>query len=77
VLFGFAETQAAGTFANSDVRGTYAGFTPTPTREQALVAIRSTAKRELMPVNVAEVPAPRGEFVLPAVNKIRLALATS
>jgi hypothetical protein len=30
VLFGFAEPQAAGTFANSDVRGTYAGFTTTP-----------------------------------------------
>jgi AraC family transcriptional regulator len=46
-------------------------------REQALVAIRPTAKRELMPVEVAEVPAPRGEFVLPAVNKVRLALALS
>jgi AraC family transcriptional regulator len=46
-------------------------------RERALVATRPTAKRELMPVDVAEVPAPRGEFILPAVNKVRLALALS
>jgi AraC family transcriptional regulator len=46
-------------------------------RKQALVAIRPTAKRELTPVDVAEVPAPRGEFILPAVNQVRLALALS
>jgi AraC family transcriptional regulator len=46
-------------------------------REQALAAIRPTAKPELMPVDVAEVPAPPGEFILPAVNKVRLVLALS
>ena len=30
VLFGFGEPQAAGSFTNSDVRGTYAGFTTAP-----------------------------------------------
>jgi AraC family transcriptional regulator len=30
-----------------------------------------------MPIDVAEVPAPRGEFILPAVNQVRLALALS
>ena len=46
-------------------------------REQAPVAIHPTGKRELMPVEIAEVPAPQGEFILPAVNKVRLALALS
>ena len=45
------------------------------TREQALVAIRPPPKRELMLVDVAEVPALQGEFILPAVNQVRLALA--
>jgi AraC family transcriptional regulator len=47
------------------------------TSESAPFAIRSTAKREFTPVDVAEVPAPRGEFILPAVSQVRLALALS
>jgi len=44
---------------------------PTPT------GIPPTAKWELMPIDVAEVPAPRGEFVLPAVKQVPLAMALS
>ncbi len=43
----------------------------------APAAIQPNARWELMPVDVAEVPAPRGEFILPAVNQVRLALALS
>lgn len=46
-------------------------------REQALVAIRPTAKREFKPVDVAEVTAPRGKWILPAVNEVRLGLILS
>ena len=46
-------------------------------RELALAAIRPTAKRELMPVDVAEVQKPRGEFIYSGVNKVRLVLALS
>jgi AraC family transcriptional regulator len=40
-------------------------------------AIRQTAKREFMPVDVAEVAAPRGHWTLPAVDKVRLGLILS
>jgi AraC family transcriptional regulator len=36
-----------------------------------------TAKREFMPLNVAEVAAPRGNWILPAVNEVRLGLILS
>ena len=45
--------------------------------ESAPFAIRQTAKREFMPVDVAEVAAPRGRWVLPAVNDVRLGLILS
>lgn len=46
-------------------------------REQVLVAIRPTAKGDFMPVDVAEVAAPLGKWILPAVNEVRLGLALS
>ena len=45
--------------------------------ESAPFAIRQTAKREFMPVDVAEVTAPRGKWILPAVNEVRLGLILS
>jgi AraC family transcriptional regulator len=47
------------------------------TSESAPFAIRQTAKLEVMPVDVAEVAAPRGQWILPAVDKLRLALILS
>jgi AraC family transcriptional regulator len=47
------------------------------TSETAPFAIRRTAKREFMPVDVAEVAAPRGEWILPAVDEVRLGLILS
>lgn len=47
------------------------------TSEMVPFSILPAAKREFTPVGIAEVPAPRGEFVLPAVNQVRLALALS
>jgi AraC family transcriptional regulator len=47
------------------------------TSEFAPFAIRQTAKREVMPVDVAEVAAPRGHWILPAVDKVRLGLIRS
>jgi AraC family transcriptional regulator len=47
------------------------------TLETAPFAIRSRAKREFMPVDVTEVAAPRGEWILPAVNDVRLGLILS
>jgi AraC family transcriptional regulator len=47
------------------------------TSETAPVAVRKTAKREFMAVDVAEVAAPRGEWILPAVNEVRLGLILS
>ena len=44
------------------------------TSETASFSILPTAKREFMPVDVAEVTAPRGNWVLPAVNEVRLGL---
>lgn len=44
---------------------------------EAPSAIQSNAKLGLLPIDVAEVPAPQGEFVLPAVKQVRLALALS
>jgi AraC family transcriptional regulator len=45
--------------------------------ETAPFNILATAKREFMPVDVAEVTAPRGNWVLPAVNEVRLGLILS
>ena len=45
--------------------------------DPAPFAIRPTAKREFMPVDVAEVAAPRGRWILPAVNEVRLGLILS
>jgi AraC family transcriptional regulator len=39
--------------------------------------IRQTAKQDFMPVDVAEVAAPRGNWILPAVNEVRLGLILS
>jgi len=47
------------------------------TSESAPFAIRPTAKREFMPVDVAEVAAPRGNWILPAVDEVRLGLILS
>jgi AraC family transcriptional regulator len=47
------------------------------TSETAPFSILPTAKREFMPVDVAEVTAPRGEWILPAVNEVRLGLILS
>jgi hypothetical protein len=45
--------------------------------ETAPFSIPPTAKREFMPVDVAEVTAPRGEWILPAVNEVHLGLILS
>ncbi len=45
--------------------------------QPAPFAIRQTAKPEFMPVDVAEVAAPRGEWILPAVSEVRLGLILS
>ena len=45
--------------------------------EPAPFAIRQTAKPEFKPVDVAEVAAPRGRWILPAVNEVRLGLILS
>jgi AraC family transcriptional regulator len=45
--------------------------------ESAPFAIRQTTKLEVMPVDVAEVAAPQGHWVLPAVDKVRLGLIRS
>jgi len=47
------------------------------TSESALFPIRQTAKPEFKPVDVAEVTAPRGKWILPAVNEVRLGLILS
>jgi AraC family transcriptional regulator len=47
------------------------------TSEFAPFAIRETAKREFVPVDVAEVAAPRGPWILPAADKVRLGLILS
>jgi AraC family transcriptional regulator len=47
------------------------------TSETASFSIPPTAKREFMPVDVAKVKAPRGNWVLPAVNEVRLGLILS
>jgi AraC family transcriptional regulator len=47
------------------------------TSETAPFSILPTAKREFMPVDVAEVAAPRGEWILPAVDEVRLGLILS
>ena len=47
------------------------------TIQSPATGIQPSAKRNSMPIDVAEVPAPRGEFILPPVNKVRLALALS
>ena len=47
------------------------------TSESAPFAIRQTAKPEFTPVDVAEVAAPRGKWILPAVNEVRLGLILS
>jgi len=43
----------------------------------APLAFRPTAKRDFMPVDVAEVAAPRGTWILPAVDEVRLGLILS
>jgi AraC family transcriptional regulator len=45
--------------------------------ESSPFTIWQTAKREFMPVDVAEVAAPRGNWILPAVDKVRLGLILS
>ena len=47
------------------------------TAESVPFAIPKTATREFMPVDVAEVAAPRGNWTLPAVNEVRLGLILS
>jgi len=47
------------------------------TSEPAPFTTWQTAKREFMPVDVAEVAAPRGNWILPAVDKVRLGLILS
>jgi AraC family transcriptional regulator len=47
------------------------------TSESAPLAIRQTAKSKFTPVDVTEVVAPRGEWILPAVNEVRLGLILS
>jgi AraC family transcriptional regulator len=41
------------------------------------MALRPAAKRDFMPVDVAEVAAPRGNWILPAVSEVRLGLILS
>jgi AraC family transcriptional regulator len=45
--------------------------------ETAQIRILPTAKREFVPLDVAEVAAPRGHWILPAVDKVRLGLILS
>jgi AraC family transcriptional regulator len=45
--------------------------------KSAPFAIQPTAKREFMPLDLVEVTAPRGKWILPAVNEVRLALILS
>lgn len=47
------------------------------TSETAPFSNLPTAKREFMPVDVAELAAPRGNWVLPAVDKVRLGFILS
>jgi|HubBroStandDraft_2_1064218.scaffolds.fasta_scaffold213692_3 hypothetical protein len=47
------------------------------TSESVPFVIRQTAKREFIPVDVAEVAAPRGNWILPAVDEVRLGLILS
>ncbi len=47
------------------------------TSESAPRAIRLAAKSEIIPVDVAEVAAPHGNWILPAVDKVRLGLILS
>jgi AraC family transcriptional regulator len=47
------------------------------TSEFVPFAIRQNAKREIMPVDVAEVAPTRGQWILPAVDKVRLGLIGS
>ena len=47
------------------------------TSQRAPLSTLPTAKREFMPIDVAEVEAPRGNWVLPAVNEVRLGLILS
>jgi AraC family transcriptional regulator len=47
------------------------------TSELAPFTVWQTAKREFMPVDVAEVAAPRGNWILPALDKVRLGLILS
>jgi AraC family transcriptional regulator len=47
------------------------------TSESTAFAIRPAAKPEFMPVDVAEVAAPQGNWILPAVNEVRLGLILS
>src|SRR5580658_10110475 len=45
--------------------------------KSAPLDIRQTAKRESIPVDVAEIAAPQGNWILPAVDKVRLGLILS
>jgi AraC family transcriptional regulator len=47
------------------------------TSESAPFPIRPTAKPEFMPLDVAELAAPRGKWILPAVDEVRLGLILS
>jgi AraC family transcriptional regulator len=47
------------------------------TSEAAPFPIRPTAKPEFMPIDVAELAAPRGKWILPAVDEVRLGLILS
>jgi AraC family transcriptional regulator len=47
------------------------------TSKTAPFSMLPTAKREFMPLDVAEVAAPRGNWVLPAVDEVRLGLILS
>ena len=62
-------------------RSVRVAFSMTMNREftsaTAPFSILPTAKREFMPVDVAEVAAPRGNWILPAVNEVRLGLILS
>src|ERR1700747_3000708 len=47
------------------------------TSEPAPFAIRQITQRQFIPVDVAEVAAPRGNWILPAANQVRLGLILS
>jgi AraC family transcriptional regulator len=47
------------------------------TLEKVPLGILPTAKREFMPLDVVEVAAPRGNWILPAVSEVRLGLILS